>query len=157
MPESSWKRNSKKKWRRCRIDTINELYKSIAAGLKAVKSCTIYRDDVPQNFKIPSFMVTIYEQNPSRGINGRLKNEVNLDVLYFPKNKSKTELQEECWNVGQVLTRELAVPGFKIKNRNLKIEDNVLHFMFDVDCREFQEDSSSRMQTMSQETKMKEE
>ena len=102
-------------------------------------------------------MVTFYEQNPSRGINGRLKNEVSLDILYFPENKGKAELQEECWSVGQVLTREFAVPGFKIKNRNLKIEDNVLHFMFDVDYREFRKDGSSRMQTMSQETKMKEE
>lgn len=133
------------------------MYKSISAGLKAVKSCTVYQEDVPQNFKIPSFMVTFYEQNPSRGINGRLKNEVSLDILYFPENKGKAELQEECWSVGQVLTREFAVPGFKIKNRNLKIEDNVLHFMFDVDYREFREDDSSRMQTMSQETKMKEE
>lgn len=133
------------------------MYKSISAGLKTVKSCTVYWEDVPQNFKIPSFMVTFYEQNPSRGINGRLKNEVSLDILYFPENKGKAELQEECWSVGQVLTREFAVPGFKIKNRNLKIEDNVLHFMFDVDYREFRKDGSSRMQTMSQETKMKEE
>ena len=46
------------------------MYKSIAAGLKAVKSCTVYLEDVPQNFKTPSFMVTIYDQNPSRGIDG---------------------------------------------------------------------------------------
>ncbi len=136
---------------------INELYKSISAGLKAVKDCTIYREDVPQNFRKPSFMVTIYEQNPSRGINRRLKNEVNLDVLYFPENKGKAELQEECWTVGQALSRELAVPGFKMKNRNLKIEDDVLHFLFDVEYREFQEDSTSAMQTMSQNTNMKEE
>lgn len=136
---------------------INELYKSISVGLKAVKDCTIYREDVPQNFRKPSFMVTIYEQNPSRGINRRLKNEVNLDVLYFPENKGKAELQEECWAVGQALTRELAVPGFKMKNRNLKIEDDVLHFLFDVEYREFQEDSTPAMQTMSQNTNMKEE
>ena len=132
------------------------MYKSISAGLKAVKSCTVYREDVPQNFKIPSFMVTFYEQNPSRGINGRLKNEVSLDILYFPENKGKAELQEECWSVGQVLTREFAVPGFKIKNRNLKIEDNVLHFMFDVAYREYRENGSSWMQAMSQESTIKE-
>ena len=112
---------------------INELYQGVNAGLKLVKDCTVYREEVPQNFKKPSFLVTIYEQNPSRGINGRLKNEVNMDILYFPENRGKAELQEECWSVGQALSREFAVPGFKIRNRNLKIEDYVLHFMFDVD------------------------
>lgn len=135
---------------------ISELYQSIAVGLKLVKDCTVYREDVPQNFKIPSFMVTIYDQNPSRGINGRLKNEINLDILYFPENKGKTELQEECWSVGQELAREFTAPGFKIKNRNLKIEDNVLYFLFDVDYREYREDTSGRMQTLSQKSEIKE-
>lgn len=125
--------------------------------MKAVKSCTVYREDVPQNFKIPSFMVTIYEQNSSRGINGRLKNELNLDVLYFPENKGKTELQEECWRVGQALSREFAVSGFKIKNRNLKIEDNVLHFMFDLDYREFNDAPGVKMRTQTIDERLKEE
>lgn len=101
-------------------------------------------------------MVTVYEQSPSRGINGRLKNEVNMDVLYFPE-RGRAGLQEECWEMGQALSREFAVPGFKIKNRSLKIEDQVLHFLFDVDYREFQEESSVNMQTLLQDTKLKEE
>lgn len=136
---------------------IDELYQSISVGLKAVKDCTVYREDVPQNFKKPSFMVTIYEQNPSRGINGRLKNEVNMDILYFPENKGKAELQEECRNVGQALAREFAVPGFKIKNRNLKIEDYVLHFMFDVDYREYKDSPGVKMRTQTIDTNLKEE
>ena len=114
---------------------INKLYEAVAAGLKAIKECSVYREDVPQKFKRSSFLVTIYDQDPSRGINGRLKNSVSMDVLYFPE--SRTDLQEECWNIGQDLTREFAPPGFKIKNRNLKIEDQVLHFMFDADYREY--------------------
>lgn len=147
----------RKKWRRCNIDTINELYRAVAVGLKAVKSCKVYREDVPQNFTVPCFMVTLYDQNPSRGINGRLKNTVSLDALYFPENKGQAELQEECWGVGQDLTREFAASGFKIKSRNLKIEDNVLHFQFDVDYREFREDSTPQMQSMIQNTDVKEE
>ena len=102
-------------------------------------------------------MVTIYEQNPSRGINGRLKNEVHLDVLYFPENREKAELQEECWAVGQALTREFTVPGFKIRNRNLKIEDDVLHFLFDVDYREFKDIPGVKMRTQTIEERIKEE
>ena len=136
---------------------INELYQGVNAGLKLVKDCTVYREEVPQNFKKPSFLVTIYEQNPSRGINGRLKNEVNMDILYFPENRGKAELQEECWSVGQVLSREFAVPGFKIRNRNLKIEDYVLHFMFDVDYREYKDIPGVKMRTQTLDVQVKEE
>lgn len=101
--------------------------------------------------------MTLYNQNPSRGINGRLKNTINLDILYFPKNIGQAELQEECWKIGQDLARGFVVASFKIKNRNFKIEGNVLHFLFDVDYREFREDSSSQMQTMTQNKKIKEE
>ena len=136
---------------------INELYQGVNAGLKLVKDCTVYREEVPQNFKKPSFLVTIYEQNPSRGINGRLKNEVNMDILYFPENRGKAELQEECWSVGQVLSREFAVPGFKIRNRNLKIEDYVLHFMFDVDYQEYKDIPGVKMRTQTLDVQVKEE
>lgn len=136
---------------------INELYQGVNAGLKLVKDCTVYREEVPQNFKKPSFLVTIYEQNPSRGINGRLKNEVNMDILYFPENKGKAELQEECWSVGQALSREFAVPGFKIRNRNLKIEDYVLHFMFDVNYREYKDIPGVKMRTQTLDVQVKEE
>ena len=136
---------------------INELYQGVNAGLKLVKDCTVYREEVPQNFKKPSFLVTIYEQNPSRGINGRLKNEVNMDILYFPENRGKAELQEECWSVGQALSREFAVPGFKIRNRNLKIEDYVLHFMFDVNYREYKDIPGVKMRTQTLDVQVKEE
>lgn len=134
---------------------INELYKAIAAGLKSVKSCTVYREDVPENFSTPSFMVTLCDQNPSRGINGRLKNSVRVDILYFPENE--VDYQEECWTVGESLRREFQPAGFKIKNRNMKITDKVLHFLFDVDYTEYRDESHVKMQSMSQNTEIKEE
>lgn len=134
---------------------INELYKAIAAGLKLIKFCTIYREDVPQDFVTPCFMVTLYDQNPSRGINGRMKNSVRVDVLYFPEDD--VDYQEECWTVGESLRREFQPTGFKIKNRNMKITDKVLHFLFDVDYTEYQEKSDVKMQSMSQNTVIKEE
>ena len=134
---------------------IEKLYKNIADGLKAVRPCKVYVEDVPQNFAQPSFLVTFYEQEPSRGINGRLKNSVRVDVSYFPA--TDREPYEECWLVGQDLSREFIVADFKIRNRNLKIVDSVLHFLFDVDYREYQENNSTAMQTISQNTDIKEE
>lgn len=134
---------------------ISKLYKNIAMGLRNVKPCTVYQEDVPQNFKQPSFLITFYAQNPSRGINGRMKNTVGVDVLYFPETIQ--EANAECWDVGQLLVRELKVSEFKIKNRNLKITDGVLHFMFDVDYREYFEKDTQTMQALSQNTEIKEE
>lgn len=133
---------------------IEKLYKNIAAGLKAVKPCTVYVEDVPQGFKQPSFLIAFYEQNPTRGINGRLKNTVNVDVSYFPESKQETD--EECWEIGQGLARELEVSEFKMKNRNIKITDHVLHYMFDVDYREFCASTTPTMQEMTQQTEVKE-
>lgn len=134
---------------------INEIYRSIAMGLKRIKDCTVYMEDVPENFTRPSFLIELYDQNPSRGINGCLNNTVRVDVHYFPEDKR--EKNEECWKMGQDLMRELRIDGFKIKSRNLKITDGVLHFMFDVCYRECPEDTAPSMQAMSQKTSIKEE
>lgn len=133
---------------------IPKLYQEIADGLKEIKSCTVYREEVPQGFDEPSFMITLYDQNPVRGINCRLKNSVQVDILYFPENK--VAYQEECWTVGQDLQREFRLANFKLRNRNLKITDKVLHFLFDVDYREFLPEDTQTMQTMSQNTGLKE-
>lgn len=134
---------------------IEKLYRNIAAGLKKIRPCSkVYDEDVPQNFKKPSFLILFYDQNPSRGINGRLKNTVGVDVSYFPESGNGGN--EECWETGQDLSREFTVEGFKIKNRNLKITDRVLHFMFDVEYRECPESDMQTMQTLSRETNMKE-
>ena len=134
---------------------IEKLYKNIAAGLKKIKPCKVYIEDVPQNFVQPSFLITFYEQEPSKGVNGRLKNKVSVGVSYFPE--SRQEPNEECWQVGQELSREFAIEDFKIKNRNLKIVDSVLHFLFDVEYREYRENDNVPMQKMFQDTDIKEE
>lgn len=133
---------------------INKLYQEIASGLKLIKSCTIYLEDVPENFRKPCFMVTLYDQNYATGINGRLKNSVRVDLLYFPEDE--TNYQEECWSVGQSLQREFQPAGFKIKNRNMKITDKVLHFLFDVDYREYKESIEIKMAELSSNTTLKE-
>ena len=134
---------------------IEKIYRNITAGLKKVRPCKVYIENVPQNFAQPCFMITLYEQEPSRGINGRLKNSVRIDVLYFPK--SENEPFEECWRVGEDLSREFSAADFKIRNRNLKIVDSVLHFLFDVDYREYLPDETPAMRTVSQNTDIKEE
>lgn len=134
---------------------ITKLYKNITAGLKEIRACKVYMEDVQQNFERPSFLISFYDYNLSIGINGRLKNTVNVDIAYFPE--SEQNVNEECWAVGQALLRELRIRDFKIRKRNLKITDKVLHFMFVVDYREYLATDTQTMQTLSQDTDIKEE
>jgi hypothetical protein len=85
-----------------------------------------------------------------------MKNNIRFDIMYFPEDESDVGYQEECWTVGEALTREFRVPEFKIKNRNLKITDKVLHFLFDVDYREFLYIEGVKMRTQSVNTTIKE-
>lgn len=133
---------------------ITELYQAIGSGLKTIKDCPVYLDDVPQGFNQPSFLISFYQQDNSRGINGRLKNDVSIDVMYFPYDGP--DKAEECLSVGESMNREFLAPGFKIKNRNQRIEDNVLHYMFDVGYREYRSEDVEQMHEMSQNTKLKE-
>ena len=131
------------------------IYEDVAIALKKIRNITLYLEDVPQGFRSPCFMVTIYDQNPSRGINGRMKNSVYLDVHYFPLNESGTESYEECWAVSEDLALLFDLNRFKIRDRNFKITDNVLHFQFRIDYREFINTHEVKMQEMEQNTGLK--
>lgn len=126
-----------------------ELQNEISLSLKNIKSVPIYREEVPQNFKTPSFMVLFDEVESSQGLNGRWKASVQIEVLYFPTDDSKQK-NTECWTIGRRLRREFRMSQFKIKNRSLKITDNVLHFNFTVEFREFADMNDSQMQKMNQ-------
>jgi len=134
---------------------ITELYEAIITGLGAIRQCQIYIEDMPENFVRPSFLVSLAGQKVAKGINGRYKNTVNVDISYYPE--SHTEGYGECWGTGQELTRDFSIEGFRIRNRNLKPVDQVLHFTFDVDYRVCQEQDSGRMQSLAQNTDLKEE
>lgn len=134
---------------------INKLYQAISDSLKAVRACNVYQESIRQNFTAPSWLVMFYDQNPVAGINGCINNKVRVDVAYFPRND--VGANAECWETGQSLVRDFRLEGFKIRNRNLKITDKVLHFMFDVDYREYPDTNTPAMRTLSQDTDIKEE
>lgn len=133
---------------------VNKLYQSIAAGLHSVKPCTVYQEDVPNDFVRPYFLISISGLKSSDGINGRMKHTASLDITYVPEDPA--EKRSESWKVGLDLTRKFQAEAFKIKNRSLKIAEQALHFTFDAEYREYYDPAMAKMQTMSQNTKMKE-
>ena len=77
-----------------------------------------------------------------------------MDVLYFPEDADHQNV--EYLTAGQELERSFSVEDFKIRNRKLKVTDQVLHFLFDVDYREYLETEESQMQDMMLDTGLKE-
>lgn len=136
---------------------INKLYTGIAAGLKSVKNCTVYQDDVPQNFSKPSFLISIYDFGSSKSLNRKVKSDISIDIMYFPENEQTDGAKEECWAIAQGMNRIFSIQDFKIKNRNMKIEDGVLHYMFDVQYKEYKEVADNTMQELIQKNGIKEE
>lgn len=133
-----------------------DLQKEIAAALKKIKDVPVYRETVPQDFVTPSFIVLFDEINPISGINGRLNNSIRVDVSYFPLDASRNK-NTDCWTVGQQLRRQFKLQHFKVKNRTMRITDDILHFMFVTEAREFLDMHSPKMLTILQTYKSKEE
>ncbi len=138
-------------------EIIRELYEAIAQELKAVRECPVYREIVPTPSERPFFLIRLDEQSCSQGINKRRKYSLKFCVQYYPQNTEAGAGLDECWEIGETLGKVFYPKGYKVKNRNLKISENILHFTFAVDCREAEDDGTPKMQGMSQNSHLKEE
>lgn len=134
---------------------INKLYDSIAAGLKSVKDCIVYEEDLPGDFIRPSFLISICGLEAEGGLNHKRRNTVHLDVTYFPPEEA-AGMAKACRRMGQDMNREFQIPGFKMRSRTMKPECNALHYLFDVIYWEYRTDEAEKMREMQQKTDLKE-
>lgn len=134
---------------------INRLYDNIGAGLEKIKPCTIYNETLPQDYARPSFLITLKEQTLTKGMNGRERYLVTVDVSYNPEDTQNPNPESQI--LGLDLARGLQIKDFRMKKRNWKIEDNILHLLFEAEVRSFLPDDAPQMQSMSQNTNLKEE
>lgn len=135
---------------------VNEIYQNIAEGLQSAIDCPVYAEQSLQNFHAPCCIVTIYDMSVAAGINSRKKTKLCIDVLYFPASKTEDGAITECWEIAEKLNRNMIIPDFRIKERTATVEDTTLHYMFKIPYREYQQDVTVPMQTMTQNTEMEE-
>lgn len=133
---------------------IEKLYAAIAAEIKkAVPTVLkIYREDIPQNFKTPSVLVTMVSTDAVRALAGRMRISHSFDLSYFPD--SKHEPLKEIEKVKQEIFRAFDVisaqdVSFYVKAKRFNTVDNVLHFYFEVDYKERIEANVPKMETLS--------
>jgi hypothetical protein len=156
------------------VNKLLELY-STANGY------TIYDEDIPQNFKRPSFLVTVIEQSYDKRLHNTYKSTVSFDLAYF-SDKNKNDVKSDCQEVQVNLLRgfdiistykivveepeepeepeeepeETLVPdkNFRVLNKNAQIIDNVLHLTFDVNYSESKVEESTEMQEQTTTTNL---
>ena len=104
------------------VNKLIELYPGI----------TIYDEDIPQNFKTPSFLITVIDQGYSKRLSNKYKSTLNFDVAYF-SNKDKTEIKSDCLEVQLNLLRNFdLISNYRVVEKQANITDNVLHLIFNI-------------------------
>jgi len=107
---------------------------------------TVYDEDVPQNFKKQSFLISLTDQDYNKRLNTKFKSLISFDVAYF-SNKRMTEIKSDCQDMQMSLFRNFDLVGtYRILNKQATITDNVLHFTFDIQFSEIKENISEKMQ-----------
>lgn len=109
----------------------------------------IYDDNVPQNFKTPSFQIFIFDQDYNKRLNKKYKSLVSFDLAYF-SDKKISEVRTDCLDVQENLLKELDLVGtYRILNKRARITDNVLHITFDVSYSEMIAETGTAMQSQT--------
>ena len=134
---------------------ISNVKQVIAAKLKQLyPNNTIYDEDVPQNFREPSFLITLTNQDYGKLLNAKFKSLLSFDIAFF-SGKDKTEIKEDCQKVQMALFRVFdLVGGYRILNKQATIVDNVLHFTFNIEVSEMLEENYAKMQKQQTNTKL---
>ena len=136
---------------------INDIKQAIADKLEELyPGYTLYDEDIPQNFKTPSFLVTVIEQNYGKRLANKYNSTVSFDVAYF-SDKGKNETNSDCHAVQVNLLRAFELVGtFRAQNLQATIVDNVLHVTFNVSYSELKIEEFAKMQTQATNTDIKE-
>ncbi|MGE4284887.1 MAG: DUF6838 family protein [Clostridia bacterium] len=134
---------------------INSIKQSIVNKLlELYPSYTIYDEDIPQNFKKPSFLITLIEQDYSKRMNVKFNSLLPFDVAYF-SDKSIAEVKADCLGLQLTMLREFDLIGtYRVLNKQARITDNVLHFTFDIKTSEIKEEISAKMQEQQTNTNL---
>lgn len=134
---------------------ISNVKQVIAAKLKQLyPRHTIYDEDVPQNFREPSFLITLTNQDYEKRLNTKFKSLLSFDLAYF-SDKGKTDIKGDCQNVQINLFRNFdLVGGYRIKDKQATTVDNVLHFTFNVEVSEMLEENYAKMQKQQTNTNL---
>lgn len=130
----------------CIVETLLEIYPNI----------TIYDEDISQNFKTPSFLITLTDHQYAKRINNKFDSEISFDISFF-SSKENYEIKVDCLNTQQELFRSFDfISRYRALDKEATIVDNVLHFKFNVKYSEIKEMEEVKMKNKDINTNIKE-
>ena len=130
----------------CIVETLLEIYPNI----------TIYDEDIPRNFKTPSFLITLTDHQYAKRINNKFDSEISFDISFF-SSKENYEIKVDCLNTQQELFRSFDfISRYRALDKEATIVDNVLHFKFNVKYSEIKEMEEVKMKNKDINTNIKE-
>lgn len=134
---------------------INNIKQAIVNKLiELYPGFTIYDEDVPQNFKTQSFLITLIEQDYNKRMNVKYKSLLTFDIAYY-SDRGIAETKSDCQRVQLGLLRGFDIIGtFRVLNKQATIIDNVLHVTFDIISSEIKTDVGVPMQTQQTNTNL---
>ncbi len=110
---------------------IHHLKEQIKDKLQELYSeCTIYDEDLPQDYNKPAFLVNVFSHSVMKGLAGKQKNQINFDISYYAE--SNDGVRGEGFTVGSKLIEEFYLLNYQIKNKKIQTTDNVMHFTFET-------------------------
>jgi hypothetical protein len=128
------------------IDKLAEIYPTVTRR---------YLDNVPQNFKSPCFMLSVFDQEYAKRLNTKYKSVISFDLAYF-SDAGDADIISDCLAKQEVLLRGFDFVGtFRIQNKNARITDNVLHLTFDIVYSEIKTEIPPPMQAQTINTNFK--
>ena len=134
---------------------INSVKQAIVNNLAEIyPGRTIYDEDVPQNFKVPSFLITLIDQDYNKRMNVKFRSLLSFDIAYF-SDKEVTEIKTDCIYVQQALFRGFdTIETYRVINKQSNVTDNVLHFTFGINYSEIKATMETKMQTQQTNTNL---
>jgi hypothetical protein len=136
------------------ISEVKQAIVNKLAELYPYPAYNIYDEGVPQNFRKPSFLISLFEQDYSKRLSNKYQSLLSFDVAYF-SDKGPNEIKADCHNVQLSLFRAFDLIGtYRVLNKQANITDNVLHFTFDINVSEIKEEESIKMQQQQTNTNL---
>ncbi|QHI72898.1 phage tail terminator family protein [Aminipila terrae] len=134
---------------------VNSIKQAIADKLvELYPLSTVYDENVPQNFKMPSFLISLINQDYEKRINQKYKSCVSFNIDYF-SGQSTAKINLDCLNVQLDLFRAFDLIGsYRVLNKQAKITDKVLHFTFDINYSEMIPETGIVMKSQTTNTKL---
>lgn len=115
-------------------DVISIISKAISTAFPAVK---VYKENIKQGFDNPAFYIAEINHSHTPLLGRASRKRYSMSVKYYPDENNIDEVKQELHGVAAQLPDILEIMNYsgktiKAYNMESRIEDDILHFMFDV-------------------------